>query len=133
MSETSSRIGSIGWIDLTVPDAVAVRDFYRSVVGWESGEVDMGGYSDFTMQRPGAEQPVAGICHARGENARLPPQWLLYVVVADLEASLAACRAGGGEVIAPTREMTGMGRYAVVRDPAGAAFALWQDAATGGD
>lgn len=126
-----SRIGTINWFDLTVPDADRVRDFYRAVVGWDAGEVDMGGYSDFTMSLPGGGTTVAGICHARGANADLPPQWLLYVTVADLDASLEAVREGGGERIAGPREMAGMGRYAVVRDPAGAAFALWQDAGGG--
>src|SRR5438128_803527 len=42
----------------------------------------MGGYSDFTMSPPGGGAIVAGVCHARGHNADLPPQWLIYVTVA---------------------------------------------------
>ena len=37
------------------------------------------------MIPPGAAQPVSGICHARGSNADLPPVWLIYITVADLE------------------------------------------------
>ena len=69
------NIGKIGWVDLTVDDAATARDFYRAVVGWESEEVDMGGYSDFTMMPPGHTDGVAGVCHARGSNADLPPTW----------------------------------------------------------
>ncbi len=70
---------------------------------------------------------MAGVCHARGANAELPPVWLIYVVVADLDASLAACRERGGQVIAGPRSM-GRARYAVIRDPAGAAVGLYQAA-----
>ena len=51
------EIGSIGWIDLTVPDAPAVRDFYQAVTGWGVKEVGMEdngvAYSDFAMQTEG--------------------------------------------------------------------------------
>ena len=119
------EIGSIAWVDLTVEAAEEVRDFYASVVGWRASPVDMGGYEDFTMVPPGSDEGVAGVCHARGPNAELPPQWLLYVVVAELEGSLARCRDLGGEIVAGPRAMAG-GRMAVVRDPAGAVLALWQ-------
>lgn len=116
--------GTIGWHDLTVPDAEQVRDFYAAVVGWEWTPVDMGGYSDFNMQ-PRGGAPVAGVCHARGGNAALPPQWLLYFVVDDLDRSVEACTAGGGSVISPRRR-AGDGHYCVIKDPAGAVCALYQ-------
>jgi predicted enzyme related to lactoylglutathione lyase len=55
--------GQIGWIDLTVPDAPALRDFYQGVTGWTPSPVEMGGYQDFCMHPHGEPQPVAGICH----------------------------------------------------------------------
>ncbi len=118
--------GSIGWVDLTVEDAERVRAFYARVVGWRPSPVDMGGYSDFNMCAPGSGTPTAGVCHARGANADLPPQWLIYLIVEDLDASVAGCRELGGEVIAGPREMAGQGRYCVIRDPAGAAAALFK-------
>lgn len=117
--------GSVVWRDLTVEDAEGVRDFYRGVVGWDVQPVDMGGYPDFNMVPAGSEQPVAGICHARGSNADLPAQWLIYVTVEDVEASAARCRELGGEVVVEPRAMGG-GRFCVVRDPAGAVAALFQ-------
>lgn len=117
--------GSIAWHDLTVANAAEVRDFYRAVVGWSVAEVDMGGYSDFCMNRPDDGTTVAGVCHARGENADLPPVWLIYVIVPDLQASLAACVAGGGAVVKEPFEV-GAARAAVIRDPAGAVLALYQ-------
>jgi predicted enzyme related to lactoylglutathione lyase len=122
---TAPKFGTISWTDLTVPNADAVRDFYAAVAGWSAQPVDMGGYNDYCMLPPGADAPAAGICHARGDNANLPAQWLVYITVPDVAASLAAVAARGGKVVAPVREMGG-GRMAVIQDPAGAVAALFQ-------
>jgi predicted enzyme related to lactoylglutathione lyase len=121
-------IGRIGWIDLTVEDAEGARDFYATVAGWSPSPVDMGGYSDFNMTPTHRDEPVAGVCHARGANADLPAQWLIYITVADLDASLARCAELGGTVVAGPKQMVGMGRYAVIRDPAGAVAGLFEAA-----
>ncbi len=121
-------VGSIIWADLTVQDAPRARDFYRAVVGWTTSDVDMGGYHDFCMNQPEDAGTVAGVCHARGSNAHLPPQWLIYVVVEDLDASIRQCVALGGEVVAPARDYGATGRYAVLRDPVGAPFAVFEPA-----
>lgn len=117
-------IGAICWTDLTVPDAEQVADFYRHVVGWTTTGCAMGGYEDYCVNAPGNGQTVAGICHARGVNADLPAQWLIYIVVADVDVSAAACVRLGGQVIAGPREMGEQGRFCVIRDPAGAVAAL---------
>jgi predicted enzyme related to lactoylglutathione lyase len=122
---TSAPIGSIGWFDLTVPNAALIRDFYQAVAGWTAQEVDMGGYSDYSMNPPGSDQPVAGICHARGVNANLPPQWLIYITVNDLDASISRCVERGGKVLVGPKTMGGHGCYCVIQDPAGAVAALF--------
>jgi uncharacterized protein len=116
--------GVMTWADLTVKDATKVRDFYKAVVGWEAVPVPMNGYADYQMNLPGTDQPVAGICHAQGANANLPAQWLLYITVADLDASIAACAKHAGTVIVEPRGMGAAGRFCVVQDPAGAVMAL---------
>ena len=110
MSAERAETGSMVWIDLTVPNAENVRDFYSEVVGWTPAEVDLGGYSDF---------------HARGVNEGMPPAWMPYFTVADLDASIGRCEKFGGEVVVPPRGL-GEGRFCVVRDPAGAVAALFQ-------
>jgi predicted enzyme related to lactoylglutathione lyase len=120
------QTGRIAWTDLTIPDAEEIRDFYSAVVGWEPIPVEMAEYDDYNMCLPGTEEPAAGICHARGMNADLPPVWIPYIVVEDLDRSLSACEAQGGEVVAGPRGMGPGSRYAVIRDPAGAVAALYQ-------
>ena len=122
--------GQIGWLDLTVPDAVALRDFYQSVAGWTPSPVQMGDYQDFCMIPPGETAPVAGICHARGSNAGLPPVWLVYINVADLDESLRQTLERGGKILRPAISMGAQGRYSIIADPAGAVCALFEPAAT---
>jgi hypothetical protein len=126
MSEKKPTTGMIGWFDLTVPDATRVREFYQQVVGWHSQAVDMGGYEDFSMIPPGGKDAVAGICHARGSNADMPPSWLPYINVANLDESLAQCSVLGGEAVTQVRDMGSYGRMCVIRDPAGAVVALME-------
>ena len=126
MSTKKTLAGSISWTDLTVPDATKVSAFYSAVVGWKTVSIDMGGYNDFCMNEPASGKTVAGICHARGMNADLPPQWLIYVTVKDLNASLRQCRKLGGKVLRATRSLGEGGRYSVIRDPAGAHVALFE-------
>lgn len=121
----SAQVGTVLWRDLTVADADRVRDFYQQVVGWESSPVDMGGYSDFNMTPPGSSAPAAGICHARGSNSDLPAQWLMYVVVVDVDRCAAECARLGGRVVVGPRPMSG-GRVCVIEDPAGAVCAVYQ-------
>lgn len=121
----SEEVGKIGWIDMTVDDASGVRDFYKTVVGWETDDVDMGGYSDYVMKMPGSGEGVTGVCHARGSNADLPSGWLIYIVVADVEQSAAACAAHGGKVVVEPRGLAG-GRFCIIEDPAGSVAALYQ-------
>lgn len=120
-----TEVGKISWIDITVDDADRLRDFYAKVVGWQPENVQMGDYADFNMTMPGSGEPAAGICHARGSNADLPPQWLIYIVVRDVAASATACADNGGEVIVQPRPLSG-GSFCVIRDPGGAVAALYE-------
>lgn len=125
------KVGTIGWVDLTVPDAVRLKEFYSGVVGWGTDPVDMGGYEDFCMVPPEGGAPAAGVCHARGSNEGLPPVWLVYLTVADLDASVAKVEALGGSIVVAAKSMGGYGRYCVIKDPAGAVAALYEPAAAG--
>ena len=117
-----STQGTINWHDLTVPNADEVRDFYSAVVGWTYEGLDMGGYEDYVMKSPSGDG-VSGICHARGVNAGVPAQWLLYITVANLAESLEKVVANGGEIVYRSNG----GTMAVIKDPAGAVCALYAE------
>ena len=97
------KLGNIGWIDLTVPDAEAIRDFYQHVTGWVPSPVGMGDYEDYCMTPAGAEQPVA-----------------------DLGEAVRRCQERGGKVRVPPKDMGAQGRYSIIEDPAGAVTGLFE-------
>jgi predicted enzyme related to lactoylglutathione lyase len=88
----------------------------------------MGDYDDFCMQPPGDAQPVAGICHAKGENVGLPPVWLIYITVDDLDLSIRRCQQLHGKVLRAATVMGPRGRFCVIEDPAAAVCALYEAA-----
>lgn len=116
------KAGEIVWTDLTIPNAEEVRDFYTQVLGWQASPLSMGAYDDYMIATPDGK-PIAGVCHARGSNANIPPQWLIYVAVEEVTASVKACEDKGGKVIDGPRKMGGKD-FAVLQDPAGAVLAV---------
>lgn len=124
MAEGPPPPGSIVWRDLTVSNAEEVRDFYTAVTGWTASDHPMGDYVDYDITRSDGEV-IAGICHQRGENADIPPQWLMYVQVEDVAASAKRCAENGGKVVAGPRKM-GAHTFCVIQDPAGAVLGLIQ-------
>jgi len=66
-------------------------------------------------------------CHARGQNAGLPAAWLVYITVDDLDAALAEATSLGGSLISESGGVEVEPRFAVLRDPTGAAFALMEN------
>lgn len=127
---SSSQVGKIAWHDITIDNAIEVKDFYSQVVGWDTSPVEMGGkdgeatYQDFNMNLPGTVETVAGVCHARGCNSKLPAQWMMYVAVADAQMSAKRCIELGGEIIDGPRNM-GDAVYYFIKDPAGAVLAIY--------
>ena len=117
------QVGTIGWHDLTVPNADEVRDFYAAVTGWKPQPLSMGDYDDYVMATADGTG-VGGVCHARGSNAGLPAQWLIYITVEDLDESIRQCEQRGGKVISGPRDLGSYGRFCVIQDPAGAVAGL---------
>jgi len=126
-AEASVPVGRIGWLDLTVPDADTTRDFYRAVVGWVVRPVEMDDagdrYADYEMLRDDGTA-AAGVCHARGMNAEIPPVWTLYLNVGDLAESLRRVEAEGGTIVRATKGSDGEYQWAAIQDPVGVYLAL---------
>ena len=127
--EEIEGMGRIAWLELTVPDAATTKGFYHQVVGctWQEVEMKDGtvSYRDYQMLAEDGT-PAAGICHARGVNAQLPPVWLIYLPVGDLTESIRLADEEGGQVLKTVTDDDGKCSYAVIQDPAGVYLALVQ-------
>lgn len=82
----------------------------------------MGSYNDFNMNN--VQGTIAGICHAKGDNADLPAQWLMYVRVENAQLSAQKTLELGGEIIKGPTEYGGES-YFIIRDPSGAILAVY--------
>lgn len=123
----AAHVGHIAWLDLTVSNASATRDFYRQVVDWSVQDVEMEDgserYADYNMV--GADgNPAAGVRHARGVSLGLPPIWMICLPVGDLAESVRRVREEGGRIINATRGNDGEYARAVVQDLVGAYLSL---------
>lgn len=118
------KIGTMLWMDLTVPNAEEVKNFYSEVVKWKAEEVSVGDYEDYNMSAPDGAV-VTGICNKRGFNADIPSAWMPYIIVEDIDASIEACKKLGGKIITEKRKIN-ESMFCVIEDPAGAFAALYQ-------
>lgn len=114
------------WYELMTTDTAAAEAFYRSVVGWQTKDAGMPGIA-YTLLSAGDVQ-MGGVMalppEALAAGAR--PGWIGYLGVDDADASAARIRAAGGAVHRAPEDIPGIGRFAVVTDPHGAAFIVMQ-------
>ncbi len=123
--------GKFVWYELMTSDGAAAGKFYVDVVGWKADKSPMPGM-DYTLFYAGADQ-VAGAFTLSNEMqaAGAPASWVGYVGVADVDKSAAALEAAGGTIHRGPDDIPGVGRFAMVADPQGAVFALFNSARTG--
>ena len=121
---TSYTPGTFSWVELLTSDAPGAKAFYEGVFGWEWDDVPLPEGGTYTLVLKDGKR-VAGLHQPSPENAG-PPAWLSYVSVENADA--AAARAGelGAGVLAGPFDVMDVGRMAVLQDPQGAVFAVWQ-------
>lgn len=71
-----------------------------------------------------AGNAIAGICHSRGVNTDIPPQWIMYISVEDISESVERVKSLGGKLLKEHKAKDGSIVYVMIEDPAGAVFAL---------
>jgi uncharacterized protein len=122
---TSHAPGTFSWTDLTTPDQDAAKSFYTDLFGWDADDRPVSEGVTYSMMSIGGKS-VAAISPQMEDQRGMPPFWMSYVTVADADA--VAARAGdlGGTVMAGPFDVFEAGRMAVIQDPQGAFFAVWQ-------
>jgi uncharacterized protein len=115
--------GTICWADLSTTDPARATTFYTSVFGWEiSPGQDNTGYLHI---KNGADF-IGGIPPAQYGPPNAPSHWLIYFVVENCDASAAKAKDLGATLHMPPSTIEKVGRMAIVADPQGAVFALFQ-------
>jgi predicted enzyme related to lactoylglutathione lyase len=113
--------GQFCWVELATSDAQAAKKFYTDLFGWSYDEVPMGDQPPYNLAKL-----ATGQVGAVYENKQVPPNWLSYVCVASADETAAKAKSLGANVVAEPMDVFEYGRMAVLTDPEGATFALWE-------
>jgi uncharacterized protein len=113
-------------LELNTDDPGKAKHFFQELFDWSFEDVPMGPDATYTLIRTGGE---AGGGIFRKPTAEMPTTWLTYVHVNDLHATVEKALALGAQVPVRNVEAAGMGTFAILIDPTGAALGLWQPAA----
>jgi predicted enzyme related to lactoylglutathione lyase len=119
--------GEFCWIELATSDQAAAKDFYGQIFGWTFEDTPIGPNDVYTIfQLEGRD--TAAACTLRPDQLShgIPPHWNLYIAVESADATAGRAEQLGGKVLAPPFDVFDAGRMAVLQDPTGASFSLWQ-------
>ena len=117
--------GTPMWVDHTSRDVQASAQFYGQLFGWEiSAGNDPSGY----IHIKNGEEFIGGIQASANRNPNAPPHWLIYFLVSDCNVAGERATGLGAQFLLQPMEMENVGRMAILKDPQGAVFALFQPA-----
>lgn len=119
-------LGSFVWCELMTTDSAAAESFYTKVVGWTSVPfAPDGSYSVFNNP---AGAGVAGVMKLpdSAKQMGVPPNWMMYVGTPNVDETANRIVQHGGRVLKQPDDIPGTGRFAVVQDPFGATFGVFQ-------
>ena len=119
--------GTFCWIELNTTDQAAAKRFYSSLFGWMPRDTPMGPDEFYTMFELDGRAAAAGFTMRAEQRAQgVPPHWGIYIEVENADAAAAHAKALGANLIAPAFDVMDFGRMAVIQDPTGAFFCVWQ-------
>jgi uncharacterized protein len=118
--------GEICWTELATPNAKAAKDFYGKTFGWQFSDQEMGDMTYTVIKFNNKD--LGGIWSIpKGQEKEIPPHWMTYILVDNIEEALKKAQKNGAKVMKPTTEVgENFGKLAVIVDPTGAHIALWQ-------
>lgn len=118
-----AALGAYSWHELATTDVNAAVAFYTELFGWEKGPTHpMGGdVGDYQLITQGGQQ-IGGMY--KSSPAAMPPSWLTYVNVADIDKAANAVKGGGGRILNGPMQVPGGSWIAQATDPQGGMFAV---------
>jgi predicted enzyme related to lactoylglutathione lyase len=120
----STRPGRIVWHDLMTIDLERSREFYKGLFGWTTVQQEMGPMGSYTVILHRG-QPVGGMVPTE-PRLGLPTHWLAYLTVGDVDGLCERIVKLGGRVAVEPRGLEGVGRFAILHDPAAGVFSAIQ-------
>lgn len=123
--DMSSKMGEFVWNELATTNVQGAKDFYGKVFGWEFVDKNMDDMT-YTIIKKGNKEFGGIWAIPAAQQDQIPPHWIAYILVDNVEQSLEKARQNGAEVIKPVQKAGDVGLFAIIKDPTGAHIALWQ-------
>lgn len=127
MPKLTPPLGAPCWFELSSTNPTAALSFFEALFGWRAQHNDMGAMGNYSFLS-NANGTIGALCGMPPGSEGRPSSWAVYFAVADVDASAARARELGGQLLFDPFDVPGHGRGAVLTDPSGAAFCLWQAA-----
>jgi uncharacterized protein len=119
--------GTFSWVDLATTDPDAAKSFYGALFGWEAEDLPIPDDGYYSMQRVGGKDVAAIAAQPQAQReAGVPPLWQSYITVASADEAAQRASELGGTVHAAPFDVMEAGRMAVIQDPQGAFFMVWE-------
>ncbi len=118
-----NRQWGVVWNELATRDAARAEEFYTKLFDWKASDAGMPDmkYTLFANN----DQQVAGMMQITDEwPEHVPSNWMPYVSVPDVAATVEKSKSLGGDVIVPATEIPTVGTFAVLRDPQNGVFSV---------
>jgi predicted enzyme related to lactoylglutathione lyase len=126
MTMTTTATGKFVWFDYITPDVAKAQGFFGELFNWKTQEVPVPGAGTYTMIALG-DQTIGGYM-TTPQGAPPIGHWLPYLGVTDAQRAADQIKSLGGQVHKEPTKMGDVGSIAIVGDPQGGVFALWQPA-----
>jgi uncharacterized protein len=124
---TSHAPGTFSWVDVSTPDQEGAKRFYQELFGWEADDVPAGEGIVYSMMKLDGRS-VAAISPQQEQQREMgvPPVWNSYVTVEEADAAANKAKELGANLFAEPFDVFDAGRMAVIQDPQGAVFMVWE-------
>ncbi len=114
-------------MELATTDQSASKHFYSAILGWTVNDIPIGPSDFYTMFLLNGRTAASACTMLADERALgIPPHWNLYVCVSSADDIAKKAPQLGGKVLVPAFDVMEVGRMAVLQDPTGAMFSIWQ-------
>ena len=117
--------GAIMWNELMTSDQTDATEFYTGLLGLGSGSME--GPMEYTLLKVSGDD-VAGVMQITEDMGPVPPNWMVYFGVANVDDTTSQAEALGAIVLVPGTDIPGVGRFATIQDPQGAVFGMFTHA-----
>lgn len=124
-NSTAPKLGEFCWNELLTSDTEKAKDFYTSVLGWETKELNVEDktYTMFMSENKG----FAGMMQLSNDGkGQASPHWISYIAVKDLPGTLEKAQKLGASILKPITLLPEKGHFVIIKDPTGATIAFWE-------